>query len=47
VGDDIWNPQQRNGSGGLLQVQFVCIASTDTGIVNFNADNVSLSVSED
>jgi len=46
VGDDVWNPQQTNGSGGLLQVQFICIASTDKGRVNYNLDNVSLTVGE-
>lgn len=42
AGDGIWNPQQTNGSGGLLQVQFICIATTDTGKVDFHIDNVSL-----
>jgi hypothetical protein len=44
VGDDIWNPQQTGGSGGLLQVQFICLGSTDKGMVNFNVDNVMLTV---
>jgi hypothetical protein len=42
VGDDIWNPAQTNGSGGLLQVQFVTLASSEKGKVNFNVDNISL-----
>ncbi|OGC33707.1 hypothetical protein A2311_01940 [candidate division WOR-1 bacterium RIFOXYB2_FULL_48_7] len=42
VGDDIWNPQQTGGSGGLLQVQFICIAPSDKGKVNFNIDNIYL-----
>jgi hypothetical protein len=46
VGDDIWNPQQTNGSGGLLQVQFVCLGSSEKGKVNFNLDNVALALSE-
>ncbi|MDD5593249.1 MAG: hypothetical protein PHG97_00730 [Candidatus Margulisbacteria bacterium] len=46
VGDDVWNPQQTNGSGGLLQVQFICIAATDKGKVNFNLDNVSLTMGQ-
>ena len=45
VGDDIWNPQQLNGSGGLLQLQFVCLATTDKGEVNVNPDNLMLTVS--
>jgi hypothetical protein len=44
VGDDIWNPQQIGGSGGLLQIQFVCLASSEKGKVNVNVDNVSLAV---
>lgn len=44
VGDDIWNPQQTGGSGGLLQLQFVCIAGTDKGSVKFNVDNVMLTI---
>jgi hypothetical protein len=44
AGDGIWNPQQTGGSGGLLQVQFICIATTDTGKVDLNIDNVSLTM---
>jgi len=47
TGDDVWNPTQNNGSGGLLQLQFVCLAAKDKGGVNFNIDNVSLTVSEE
>lgn len=46
VGDDTWNPQQTNGSGGLLQVQFVCLTTTDRGKVNVNLDNIALTVGE-
>lgn len=44
VGDDIWNPQQLNGSGGLLQLQFICLGSSDKGKINFNADNIALTI---
>ena len=44
VGDDVWNPQQVGASGGLLQVQFVCLATSEKGKVNVNADNISLAV---
>jgi len=44
IGDDIWNPYQLGGSGGLLQMQFICLASTDKGKVNYNVDNVMLTV---
>lgn len=46
VGDDIWNPQQLSGSGGLLQMQFICIAGSDKGRVNYNLDNIQLSMGE-
>lgn len=42
VGDDIWNPQQTNGSAGLLQVQFICVGNKDNADINFNIDNVAL-----
>jgi len=42
VGDDVWNPGQNSGSGGLLQLQFICIAPKPDGEINFNVDNVSL-----
>lgn len=42
VGDNILNLDQSNGSGGLLQVQFVCLASKSTGLVNLNIDNIAL-----
>jgi hypothetical protein len=46
VGDDVWNPAQANASGGLLQVQFVCLATTDKGGVNVNLDNIMLTTGE-
>jgi hypothetical protein len=46
IGDDVWNPEQAGGSGGLLQLQFVCLAGKDKGKVNYNIDNISLVVSE-
>lgn len=47
IGDDVWNPGQKDGSGGLLQIQFICLASKDNGMVNYNLDNVSLTISEE
>lgn len=47
VGDDVWNPQQSGGSGGLLQVQFICIGGSDSGGINYNIDNVLLAVEEE
>jgi hypothetical protein len=46
VGDDIWNPQPTGGSGGLLQLQFICLGSTDKGRINYNADNVALTMGQ-
>jgi hypothetical protein len=42
AGDGIWNPAQANGSGGLLQMQIVCLATTSNGKVNINLDNLAL-----
>jgi len=40
VGDDIWNPSITQGSGGLLQMQFIAVAPTKTGQVDFIIDNI-------
>ena len=42
VGDDVWNPNQEGGSGGLLKMQLVAIAGEPTGKVDFNIDNLLL-----
>ena len=42
VGDGIWNPDQQNGSGGLLKLQIVAIADKPEGKVNFGIDNILL-----
>lgn len=42
VGDDIWNPSQLGGSGGLLQLQFICLSSKKTGPVQYRLDNIRL-----
>ena len=47
IGDDVWNPQQDGESGGLLQLQFVCLGATDKGEINLNLDNISLGVAEE
>jgi len=46
VGDDVWNPAQTTGSGGLLQVQFVALAGSEKGKINYNVDNVSLTMGQ-
>ncbi|MCX5750363.1 MAG: hypothetical protein NT099_01630 [Candidatus Saganbacteria bacterium] len=40
VGDDIWNPTQQNGSGGLIQMQFIVTATKKDGLANFKMDNI-------
>jgi len=42
VGDDTWNPDTLQGSGGLLHIQFIIIAADETGSVNMAIDNVEL-----
>ena len=42
VGDDIWNPDQKFGSGGLLKMQLVAISGERDGKIDFNIDNVLL-----
>ena len=44
VGDDIWNPDQNGGSGGLIQMQMIFIGPKKSGNVRVNIDNVSLVV---
>jgi hypothetical protein len=44
VGDDIWNPNQEGGSGGLVQLQMVFIGPKRAGNIKFNIDNVMLMV---
>lgn len=47
VGDDVWNPQQKGDSGGLLQIQFVTLSSADSGMVDLNVDNIILTTEEE
>lgn len=42
VGDGQWNPSQKDGSGGLLQLQFVFITEKQKGEVDLKIDNVLL-----
>ena len=41
-GDGILTVGQKNGKGGLLQMQFIFIAPKKTGSLQFNIDNISL-----
>lgn len=40
VGDDVWNPDQKDGSGGLLKMQLVAITAGQQGVLDFNIDNL-------
>ena len=40
VGDNIWNPDKSNGSGGLLHFQFIFLSNTKTGNINYMIDNI-------
>lgn len=42
VGDDVWNPAQAGATGGLLQIQFICISSRKVGTLQFAVDNLRL-----
>jgi hypothetical protein len=42
VGDDIWNPFQKDGSGGLLKLQLVAITERQVGAMNFRIDDLLL-----
>jgi len=44
IGDDIWNPNQEGGSGGLIQMQLIFIGAKRAGTVNMNLDNIGLAV---
>lgn len=43
AGDNVWNPQQLRGSGGLLQMQIIAIAANKTGSVDITLDNIAFS----
>ncbi|MBT5855830.1 hypothetical protein HOH87_04255 [bacterium] len=43
VGDDIWNPSRRDGSGGLVQIQLLAFSQkTKMGLVEFRLDSLKL-----
>lgn len=41
-GDGVWNPDQRNGSGGLLKVQLILLTDKPEGEVETSIDNLLL-----
>lgn len=42
LGDDIFNPDQKNGSGGLIQAQLIFLTPTPTANLNISVDTVRL-----
>lgn len=40
IGDNVWNPQQTKGSGGLTQMQLIILADSKKGEANFIIDNI-------
>ena len=42
AGDNIFNPSKKDGSGGLLQLQFVVFANQEKGKVDFLIDSIRL-----
>ncbi len=43
-GDKIWNPTTKGGKYGLIKVQLICVAASQTGAIDFNVDNLELGV---
>lgn len=41
-GDGSWNPDHKNGSGGLLKIQLVLLTEKETGEVEASVDNILL-----
>ncbi len=42
IGDGVWNPDQKDGSGGLLKMQVVAITEKQDGKLDFKVDNLLL-----
>lgn len=45
-GSKVWDPSLRNGSSGLNKLQLICVATTQTGSVDFNIGGIELGVSK-
>lgn len=43
-GNKVWDPNLKNGSGALVKVQLISVATTQTGSVDYNVDNLQLGV---
>ena len=40
VGDNVWNPQTTNNSGGLVQIQFLFISENKNAEIDMEIDNI-------
>lgn len=45
-GDKKWNPTLAGGSGGLVKVQLITVANSQTGSVNYAVDNLELGLAK-
>ena len=43
-GNKAFDPNLKNASGGLVKIQLICVATSQTGSVDFNIDSVELGV---
>lgn len=41
-GNGTFDPSLKNGSGGLVKVQIICVANAEDGSINYNIDNIEL-----
>ncbi|MCX5726616.1 MAG: CIA30 family protein [Candidatus Saganbacteria bacterium] len=43
-GNGTLDPDLKNGSGGLVKIQIICVATSEVGSVNYNIDDLELGV---
>jgi len=41
-GNGSFDPNLQGGSGGLVKIQLICVANSQTGSINYNIDNLEL-----
>ncbi len=44
-GNKTWDPNLKNGSGGLVKLQIISVANAQTGSIHYNIDDLELGVS--
>jgi hypothetical protein len=45
-GDKKWNPTLANGSGGLVKIQLISVANSQTGSINYTVDDLELGLAK-